>query len=104
MVVSVQIGFDALLGRASALTRQLGLFPEVLKALKAPWAFQSQLVIKVPEEQGHEDDEESDGGQKPQHLRRDWNTEGTGSRGWERFTSHHRVQVLAISSSPHDQC
>lgn len=71
MVVSIQIWLDTLLERASALTRQLGLFPEVVKALEAPWVFQSQLVIKVPEEQGHEDDEESDGSQEPQHLRRD---------------------------------
>lgn len=61
---------------APALTWWLGLFPEVIKALKAPWVLQSQLVIKVPEQQGHEDDEESNGSQKPQHLRRDWNTEG----------------------------
>lgn len=61
---------------ASALTWRLSLFPEVIEALKAPWVLQSQLVIKVPEQQGHEDDEESNGSQKPQHLRRDWNTQG----------------------------
>lgn len=54
-----------------SITWQFGLFPEVIKALKAPWVFKSQLVVEVPEEQGHEDDEEPDGSQKPQHLRRD---------------------------------
>lgn len=52
-------------------TLQLRLFPEVVKALKAARVLECQLVAKVPEEEGHEDDEESDGSQKAQHLWRD---------------------------------
>lgn len=52
-------------------TLQLRLLPEVIKALEAPRVLQCQLVAKVPEDERHEDDEESDGGQKAQHLWRD---------------------------------
>lgn len=50
------------------LTLQLGVFPEVIKALKAPRVLEGQLVVEEPEEESHEDDEERDGCQKPQHL------------------------------------
>lgn len=56
-------------------TLQLRLLPEVIEALEAPRVLQCQLVAKVPEEERHEDDEKSDGGQKAQHLWRDWETE-----------------------------
>lgn len=61
-------------------TLQLGLFPEVVKALKAARVLECQLVAKVPEEEGHEDDEESDGSQKAQHLWRDWDRADLGYR------------------------
>lgn len=57
------------------LTLRLVFLPEVIEALKARWALQSQLAVEVPEQEGDEDDEESDGGQKPQHLWRDWDAE-----------------------------
>lgn len=57
--------------KPAAFTLQLGLFPEVIEALEAPRVLQRQLVAKVPEKERHEDDEESDGGQKAQHLWRD---------------------------------
>lgn len=75
--------------QASALTRWLRLFPAVIKALKAPWVLQSQLVVQVPEQQGHEDDEESNGSQKAQHLWRDWKNRRTSLICLEMLTSHH---------------
>lgn len=62
-------------------TLQLCAFPEVIKALKAPQVFKRKLVVEVPKEKGHEDDEESDGGQKPQHLWRNWDTGDEEERG-----------------------
>lgn len=66
--------------RPQVPTLQLRLFPEVVKALEAPRVLECQLVAKVPEEEGHEDDEESDGSQKAQHLWRDWDRANSGWR------------------------
>lgn len=70
----VQTGRETLYEKRR-FTLQLGFLPEVIKALKAPWVLECQLVVEVPEQEGHENDEESDGSQKPQHLWRDWATQ-----------------------------
>lgn len=70
------------------LTLQLVLFPQVIEALKAPRVLESQLVVEVPEQEGHEDDEESDGRQEAQHLWRDWEEE------------HTQTQVAAVKYQP----
>lgn len=74
-------------------TLQLRFLPEVIKALEAARVLQCQLVAKVPEEECHEDDEESNGGQKAQHLWRDWDTEAQVTEVYYHFSNKGRTQT-----------